>query len=159
MPETMAEKIWGRHVVRSAEGEPDLLYVDLHLVHEVTSPQAFDGLRLAGRTVRRPDLTVATMDHDVPTTPGPVEDPVAARQIEVLQANCEQFGIRLFPMGDANQGIVHVIGPELGLTLPGSSPETSTAIVFGRAWGMVWVARTCSTSLVPIPNASAPNAP
>ena len=79
MPETMAEKIWGRHVVRSAEGEPDLLYVDLHLVHEVTSPQAFDGLRLAGRTVRRPDLTVATMDHDVPTTPGPVEDPVAAR--------------------------------------------------------------------------------
>ncbi len=136
MPETMAEKIWGRHVVRSAEGEPDLLYVDLHLVHEVTSPQAFDGLRMARRTVRRPDLTVATMDHDVPTTPGPVEDPVAARQIEVLQANCEQFGIRLFPMGDANQGIVHVIGPELGLTLPGMTvvcgdSHTSTHGAFG----------------------------
>jgi 3-isopropylmalate/(R)-2-methylmalate dehydratase large subunit len=136
MPETMAEKIWGRHVVRSAEGEPDLLYVDLHLVHEVTSPQAFDGLRMAGRTVRRPDLTVATMDHDVPTTPGPVEDPVAARQIQVLQANCEQFGIRLFPMGDANQGIVHVIGPELGLTLPGMTvvcgdSHTSTHGAFG----------------------------
>ena len=136
MPETMAEKIWGRHVVRSAEGEPDLLYVDLHLVHEVTSPQAFDGLRMTRRTLRRPDLTVATMDHDVPTTPGPVEDPVAARQIEALQVNCEQFGIRLFPMGDANQGIVHVIGPELGLTLPGMTvvcgdSHTSTHGAFG----------------------------
>jgi 3-isopropylmalate/(R)-2-methylmalate dehydratase large subunit len=132
----MAEKIWGRHVVRSAEGEPDLLYVDLHLVHEVTSPQAFDGLRMTRRTLRRPDLTVATMDHDVPTTPGPVEDPVAARQIEALQVNCEQFGIRLFPMGDANQGIVHVIGPELGLTLPGMTvvcgdSHTSTHGAFG----------------------------
>jgi 3-isopropylmalate/(R)-2-methylmalate dehydratase large subunit len=132
----MAEKIWERHVVRSAEGEPDLLYVDLHLVHEVTSPQAFDGLRLAGREVRRPDLTVATMDHDVPTTPGPVEDPIAKRQMEALEANCKQFGIRLFPMGHANQGIVHVIGPELGLTLPGMTvvcgdSHTATHGAFG----------------------------
>ncbi|MDA8303284.1 MAG: 3-isopropylmalate dehydratase large subunit [Actinomycetota bacterium] len=136
MPATMAEKIWERHVVRSAEGEPDLLYVDLHLVHEVTSPQAFDGLRLAGREVRRPDLTVATMDHDVPTTPGPVEDPIAKRQMEALEANCKQFGIRLFPMGHANQGIVHVIGPELGLTLPGMTvvcgdSHTATHGAFG----------------------------
>jgi 3-isopropylmalate/(R)-2-methylmalate dehydratase large subunit len=136
MPATMAEKIWERHVVRSAAGEPDLLYVDLHLVHEVTSPQAFDGLRLAGRHVRRPDLTVATMDHDVPTTPGPVEDPIARRQMEVLEANCKQFGIQLFPMGHANQGIVHVIGPELGLTLPGMTvvcgdSHTATHGAFG----------------------------
>ena len=101
----LADKVWDRHVVRRAEGEPDLLYIDLHLVHEVTSPQAFDGLRMAGRTVRRPDLTIATMDHNVPTTPltGPVEDPVSAKQMEVLAANCEQFGIRLFSMGDRNQ--------------------------------------------------------
>ncbi|MGH9106307.1 MAG: 3-isopropylmalate dehydratase large subunit [Acidimicrobiales bacterium] len=133
---TLAEKVWQRHVVRSAESEPDLLYIDLHLVHEVTSPQAFEGLRLAGRKVRRPDLTVATMDHDVPTTPGPVEDPIAARQMKVLEANCKQFGVRLFPMGHANQGIVHVIGPELGLTQPGMTvvcgdSHTSTHGAFG----------------------------
>ena len=135
---TLADKVWARHLVRSSEDEPDLLYIDLHLVHEVTSPQAFDGLRLAGREVRRPDLTVATMDHDVPTTSlsAPIEDPVAARQMEVLKSNCEEFRIKLFPMGDPNQGIVHVIGPELGLTLPGMTvvcgdSHTSTHGAFG----------------------------
>jgi len=137
-PATLADKIWEHHVVRSQAGEPDLLYIDLHLVHEVTSPQAFDGLRLAGRKVRRPDLTVATMDHDVPTTSlaRPLEDPVAQRQIEVLEQNCQEFGIELFPMGDPDQGIVHVIGPELGLTLPGMTvvcgdSHTSTHGAFG----------------------------
>ncbi len=138
MPSTLADKVWERHVVRASEGEPDLLYIDLHLVHEVTSPQAFDGLRLNGRGVRRPELTVATMDHNVPTTAldGPVEDPVSARQMEVLAANCEEFGIRLFPMGDPNQGIVHIIGPEQGLTQPGMTivcgdSHTSTHGAFG----------------------------
>ena len=137
-PRTLAEKVWERHVVRSAEGEPDLLYIDLHLVHEVTSPQAFDGLRLAGRRVRRPDLTVATMDHNVPTTDllAPVADPVSARQMEVLAANCAEFGIQLYPMGDPGQGIVHIIGPELGLTQPGMTivcgdSHTSTHGAFG----------------------------
>ncbi len=137
-PATMAEKVWRRHIVRSGEGEPDLLYIDLHLVHEVTSPQAFDGLRLAGRPVRRPDLTVATMDHNVPTTAldQPLTDPISARQIEVLASNCAEFGIRLFPMGHANQGIVHIIGPELGLTQPGmvivcGDSHTSTHGAFG----------------------------
>src|SRR6476660_8826399 len=114
---TLAEKVWDAHVVRSAAGEPDLLYVDLHLVHEVTSPQAFDGLRLAGRRVRRPDLTVATMDHNVPTVgiDQPVRDPVSRQQMEVLARNCAEFGIRLYSMGEPLQGIVHVIGPEQGL--------------------------------------------
>jgi 3-isopropylmalate/(R)-2-methylmalate dehydratase large subunit len=118
---TLSEKVWERHVVHRAEGEPDLLYVDLHLVHEVTSPQAFDGLRLSGRRVRRPDLTVATADHNVPTTniDRPVADPVSARQLEVLSQNCAEFGIPCFRMGHARQGIVHVIGPELGLSQPG----------------------------------------
>jgi len=115
---TLSEKVWERHVVRWAEGEPDLLYVDLHLVHEVTSPQAFDGLRLAGRGVRRPDLTLATMDHNVPTAPGP-EDPVSVRQMHALANNCGEFGITLFPTGHIGQGIVHVIGPQMGLTQPG----------------------------------------
>jgi 3-isopropylmalate/(R)-2-methylmalate dehydratase large subunit len=131
MGRTLAEKIWDAHVVRSAEGEPDLLYIDLHLVHEVTSPQAFDGLRLASRTVRRPELIIATEDHNVPTTgitgPGvplegpfsPVTDPVSRTQVETLRKNCAEFGIRLHPMGDAGQGIVHVIGPQLGLSQPG----------------------------------------
>jgi 3-isopropylmalate/(R)-2-methylmalate dehydratase large subunit len=130
-PRTLAEKIWDAHLVRSEEGEPDLLYIDLHLVHEVTSPQAFDGLRAAGRKVRRPDLTIATEDHNVPTTgitgpgvpltgPGsPVTDPVSRTQVEALRKNVAEFGIRLHPMGDAGQGIVHVIGPQLGLTQPG----------------------------------------
>ncbi len=119
MGQTLAEKVWTQHVVASAQGQPDLLYIDLHLVHEVTSPQAFDGLRLAGRRVRRPDLTVATEDHNVPTLPGPIEDETSRTQVETLRANCEQFGVRLFPMGDPDQGIVHIISPELGLTQPG----------------------------------------
>jgi 3-isopropylmalate/(R)-2-methylmalate dehydratase large subunit len=142
MGRTLAEKIWDAHVVRSADGEPDLLYIDLHLLHEVTSPQAFDGLRAASRKVRRPDLTIATEDHNVPTTgiigpgvpsadrsrtspipltgPGsPFTDPVSRTQVEALRKNCAEFGLRLYPMGDADQGIVHVIGPQLGLTQPG----------------------------------------
>src|ERR1700722_16169500 len=137
-PTTLADQVWERHLVRQADGEPDLLYVDLHLVHEVTSPQAFDGLRLAGRGVRRPDLTVATMDHNVPTTAldAPIEGPISARQVEVLAANCEEFGIRLYPMGDPHQGIVHIIGPEMGLTQPGMTivcgdSHTSTHGAFG----------------------------
>ncbi len=137
-PRTLSEKVWDHHVVRRAEGEPDLLYIDLHLVHEVTSPQAFDGLRLAGRRVRRPDLTVATADHNVPTIglDQPLADPVSARQIEALRANCDEFGIPLYPMGHANQGIVHVIGPEQGLTQPGltivcGDSHTSTHGAFG----------------------------
>jgi 3-isopropylmalate/(R)-2-methylmalate dehydratase large subunit len=134
-PRTLAEKVWDRHVVHRADGEPDLLYVDLHLVHEVTSPQAFDGLRLEGRMVRRPDLTVATMDHNVPTGPGPL-DPVSARQMEALSRNAREFGITLFPTGDIGQGIVHVIGPQMGLTQPGlvvvcGDSHTSTHGAFG----------------------------
>ncbi len=120
-PKTLADKVWESHLVRAAEGEPDLLFIDLHLVHEVTSPQAFDGLRMAGRTVRRPDLTVATADHNVPTidVDKPIADPISKKQLEVLTANCEEFGIVCYSMGHANQGIVHVIGPELGLSQPG----------------------------------------
>jgi 3-isopropylmalate/(R)-2-methylmalate dehydratase large subunit len=136
MPETLAEKVWERHVVHRADGEPDLLYVDLHLVHEVTSPQAFDGLRLHGRPVRRPDLTVATMDHNVPTTIGPVTDEISKRQMDALSANAAEFGITLFPMGSPGQGIVHVIGPEQGYTQPGlmivcGDSHTSTHGAFG----------------------------
>ena len=119
MAGTLAEKVWDAHVVRRAEGEPDLLYIDLHLLHEVTSPQAFDGLRLAGRTVRRTDLTLATEDHNVPTTPGPITDPVSRTQVETLRRNCAEFDVTLHPMGDVEQGIVHVVGPQLGLTQPG----------------------------------------
>jgi 3-isopropylmalate/(R)-2-methylmalate dehydratase large subunit len=134
-PTTLAEKVWERHVVRRTDGEPDLLYVDLHLVHEVTSPQAFDGLRLAGRPVRRPELTLATMDHNVPTAPGP-QDPISVRQMDALRRNCNGFGIRLFPTGDIGQGIVHVIGPQMGLTQPGlvivcGDSHTSTHGAFG----------------------------
>jgi 3-isopropylmalate/(R)-2-methylmalate dehydratase large subunit len=135
---TLSDKVWERHVVRSAPGEPDLLYIDLHLIHEVTSPQAFDGLRLSGRTVRRPDLTVATMDHNVPTTDidRPIADPISAKQIAVLAANCAEFGVQLYKMGDPGQGIVHIIGPEQGLTLPGMTivcgdSHTSTHGAFG----------------------------
>jgi 3-isopropylmalate/(R)-2-methylmalate dehydratase large subunit len=135
---TLSDKVWERHVVRSAPGEPDLLYIDLHLIHEVTSPQAFDGLRLSGRPVRRPDLTVATMDHNVPTTDidRPIADPISAKQIAVLAANCAEFGVRLYKMGDPGQGIVHIIGPEQGLTLPGMTivcgdSHTSTHGAFG----------------------------
>ncbi|GAS91272.1 3-isopropylmalate dehydratase large subunit [Mycolicibacterium brisbanense] len=137
-PRTMAEKVWADHVVASQEGEPDLIYIDLHLVHEVTSPQAFDGLRMAGRPVRRPDLTIATEDHNVPTIDidKPIADPVSRTQVETLRRNCEEFGIRLHPMGDAEQGIVHIIGPQLGLTQPGMTvvcgdSHTSTHGAFG----------------------------
>jgi 3-isopropylmalate/(R)-2-methylmalate dehydratase large subunit len=137
-PRTLSDKVWDRHVVHRGDEEPDLLFVDLHLVHEVTSPQAFDGLRLAGRRVRHPELTVATADHNVPTVDvdKPMADPISARQLEVLAANCAEFGITLFPMGHANQGIVHVIGPELGLTQPGMTvvcgdSHTSTHGAFG----------------------------
>ncbi|GAA4762007.1 3-isopropylmalate dehydratase large subunit [Actinomycetospora chibensis] len=139
MGRTLAEKVWDQHVVRHGEGqEPDLLYIDLHLVHEVTSPQAFDGLRLAGRPVRRPDLTIATEDHNVPTLDilAPIADEVSRTQVETLRRNVEEFGIKLYPMGDANQGIVHMIGPELGLTQPGTTvvcgdSHTSTHGAFG----------------------------
>jgi 3-isopropylmalate/(R)-2-methylmalate dehydratase large subunit len=136
MGRTLAEKVWDSHVVRRAEGEPDLVYIDLHLVHEVTSPQAFDGLRLAGRPVRRPDLTLATEDHNVPTTGLTIDDPISSKQVETLRKNCAEFGIRLHPMGDAGQGIVHVIGPQLGVTQPGMTivcgdSHTSTHGAFG----------------------------
>lgn len=136
MARTLAEKVWDEHVVRRADGEPDLLYIDLHLLHEVTSPQAFEGLRMAGRPVRRPDLTLATEDHNVPTTPGPITDPVSLTQVETLRANCAEFGVRIYPMGDAEQGIVHVVGPQLGLTQPGMTvvcgdSHTSTHGAFG----------------------------
>jgi len=138
-PRTLSEKVWDAHVVHAGgDDEPDTLFIDLHLVHEVTSPQAFDGLRLAGRTVHRPDLTIATADHNVPTTDidKPVADPVSAKQLSVLDANCAEFGITCYPMGDANQGIVHIIGPEQGLTQPGMTivcgdSHTSTHGAFG----------------------------
>jgi 3-isopropylmalate/(R)-2-methylmalate dehydratase large subunit len=132
------DKVWDRHVVAAPEGEPALLYIDLHLVHEVTSPQAFEGLDLAGRKVRRPDLTVATMDHDVPTIglDQPIADPLAAQQVEALKRNCAAHGVTLYPLGSVEQGIVHVIGPQLGLTQPGMTivcgdSHTSTHGAFG----------------------------
>jgi 3-isopropylmalate/(R)-2-methylmalate dehydratase large subunit len=147
-PRTLVEKVWDAHVVRSAAGEPDLLYVDLHLLHEVTSPQAFDGLRQAGRRVRRTDLTLATEDHNTPTGYGEpghaarrgdlatIADPVSRTQIETLRRNCAEFGVRLHPLGDDDQGIVHVIGPQLGLTQPGMTivcgdSHTATHGAFG----------------------------
>ncbi len=136
MSPTLADKVWDSHVITRAAGVPDLLYVDLHLVHEVTSPQAFDGLRLAGRTVRRPDLTLATEDHNVPTDTTEITDPVSREQVHTLRRNCTEFGVRLHRMGDAGQGIVHVIGPQLGLTQPGMTivcgdSHTSTHGAFG----------------------------
>ena len=138
MGKTLAEKIWSDHVVRSADNEPDLLYIDLHLIHEVTSPQAFDGLRLAGRPVRRPELTLATEDHNVPTQNInlPIADPVSKLQVDTLRANCAEFGVRIHSLGDAEQGIVHVVGPQLGVTQPGMTivcgdSHTSTHGAFG----------------------------
>ncbi|MCH6469908.1 3-isopropylmalate dehydratase large subunit [Sinomonas terrae] len=139
MGRTLAEKVWDAHVVRKGEaGQPDLLYIDLHLVHEVTSPQAFEGLRLAGRQLRRPDLTIATEDHNTPTLDidKPIADPTSRTQIETLRANCQEFGVRLHPLGDKEQGIVHVVGPQLGLTQPGltivcGDSHTSTHGAFG----------------------------
>src|SRR5262245_16979445 len=137
-PRTLFEKLWSSHVVREAPGEPTLLYIDLHLVHEVTSPQAFDGLRMSGRKVRRPDLTIATMDHNTPTWPldQPVTDEIAKAQLDALERNCHEFGIRLEDRFSPLQGIVHVIGPELGLTQPGMTivcgdSHTSTHGAFG----------------------------
>ena len=138
MARTLAEKVWAAHVVRHAEGEPDLLYIDLHLVHEVTSPQAFDGLRVAGRGVRRPDLTLATEDHNVPTIniDQPIADPISRAQVDALRANCAEFKVPLYPLGSIEQGIVHVVGPQLGLTQPGMTvvcgdSHTSTHGAFG----------------------------
>jgi 3-isopropylmalate/(R)-2-methylmalate dehydratase large subunit len=138
VPRTLFEKVWDAHLVSEPTGRSPILYIDLHLVHEVTSPQAFDGLRGAGRSVRRPERTVATVDHNVPTEPRgtPITDPIAARQIEALQKNCKKFGVRLFDIDSPEQGIVHVIGPELGLTQPGMTivcgdSHTSTHGAFG----------------------------
>ena len=138
MGRTLAEKVWEDHVVRQADGEPDLLYIDLHLVHEVTSPQAFDGLRSAGRPVRRPDLTLATEDHNTPTINilQPIADPVSKAQIDALRRNCEEFGVPIYSLGSIDQGIVHVVGPQLGLTQPGMTvvcgdSHTSTHGAFG----------------------------
>src|SRR3982751_3342490 len=137
-PKTLSEKVWDAHVVHAAPGEPDLLYIDLHLLHEVPSPQAFDGLRLAGRPVRRPDLTIATEDHNTPTLAidKPIADLTSRTQIETLRKNCAEFGVRLHPLGDIEQGIVHVVGPQLGLTMPGitvvcGDSHTSTHGAFG----------------------------
>ncbi len=138
MAKTLAQKVWEDHLVRREPGEPDLLYIDLHLIHEVTSPQAFDGLRLTNRKVRRPDLTIATEDHNTPTIDidKPIADPVSRTQIETLRKNCAEFGVRLHSLGDADQGIVHVVGPQLGLTQPGMTvvcgdSHTSTHGAFG----------------------------
>ncbi len=138
MGQTLAEKVWEAHVVRRAEGEPDLLYIDLHLIHEVTSPQAFDGLRTTGRPVRRPDLTLATEDHNVPTLDidKPIADPISRAQVDALRTNCAEFGVPIRPLGDIDQGIVHVVGPQLGLTQPGMTvvcgdSHTSTHGAFG----------------------------
>ena len=136
MAKTLFDRIWETHVVAEPPGEPALLYVDLHLIHEVTSPQAFESLRLAGRRVRRPDLSIATMDHNVPTEEGPITDPLARAQLQALQRNCEEFGVPLYATGSGREGIVHVIGPELGLTQPGMTvvcgdSHTSTHGAFG----------------------------
>jgi len=138
MSRTLAEKVWSDHIIHEGEGLPDLLYIDLHLIHEVTSPQAFDGLRAAGRPLRRPDLTVATEDHNIPTfdVDKPIADPVSRIQVETLRKNCKEFGVTLFPLGDVEQGIVHVVGPQMGLTQPGMTivcgdSHTSTHGAFG----------------------------
>jgi 3-isopropylmalate/(R)-2-methylmalate dehydratase large subunit len=138
MGRTLAEKVWSDHIIHEGEGLPDLLYIDLHLIHEVTSPQAFDGLRAAGRPLRRPDLTVATEDHNIPTVDvdKPIADPVSRIQVETLRENCKEFGVTLFPLGDVEQGIVHVVGPQMGLTQPGMTivcgdSHTSTHGAFG----------------------------
>lgn len=138
MGKTLSDKVWEQHVVRTAAGEPDLLYIDLHLVHEVTSPQAFDGLRMAGRSVRRTDLTMATEDHNTPTLniTAPIADPVSKLQVDTLRANAAEFGVRIHSLGDLDQGVVHIIGPQLGLTQPGltvvcGDSHTATHGAFG----------------------------
>jgi 3-isopropylmalate/(R)-2-methylmalate dehydratase large subunit len=159
MPRTLFGRVWESHVVREDPGEPALLYVDLHLIHEVTSAQAFDGLRLAGRGVRRPDLSLATMDHNVPTDDGPLSDPLARAQLDALRANCAEFGIPLFATGSGREGIVHVIGPELGLTQPGMTivcgdSHTSTHGAFGAlafGIGTTEVEHVLATQCLPRP--------
>jgi 3-isopropylmalate/(R)-2-methylmalate dehydratase large subunit len=163
MGKTLAQKVWDQHVVRSVPGEPDLLFIDLHLVHEVTSPQAFDGLRLAGRAVRRPDLTLATEDHNIPTlhVDKPIADPVSRTQVEALRRNCAEFGVRLHSLGDVEQGIVHVVGPQLGLTQPGMTivcgdSHTSTHGAFGAlafGIGTSEVEHVLATQTLPQPRA------
>src|SRR5699024_12685603 len=156
----LAEKVWADHVVsRGEDGAPDLIYIDLHLVHEVTSPQAFDGLRLAERPVRRPDLTIATEDHNTPTwdIDKPIAEPTSATQIETLRKNAKEFGLRLHSLGDAEQGIVHVVRPQLGLTQPGTTvvcgdSHTSTHGAFGAlpyAIGTSEVAPVLATQTLP----------
>src|SRR5699024_9582676 len=136
-PQTIIEKVWNKHIIHEEEGKPDLIFIDQHLIHEVTSPQAFEGLRLNNRKVRRPDLTFATMDHNVPTrNRDQVQDPISKKQMETLRKNCEEFGIKLADMYHPHQGIVHVIGPQLGLTQPGKTivcgdSHTSTHGAFG----------------------------
>jgi 3-isopropylmalate/(R)-2-methylmalate dehydratase large subunit len=159
MPKTLFDRIWERHVVREVDGEPALLYVDLHLIHEVTSPQAFEGLRLAGRQVRRPEHSLATMDHNVPTDDGTVRDPLARAQLEMLRSNCAEFGIPLYATGSGREGIVHVIGPELGLTQPGMTivcgdSHTSTHGAFGAlafGIGTTEVEHVLATQTLPRP--------
>ena len=148
-PQTMFEKIWDQHVVHHEPGKQTMLYIDLHLVHEVTSPQAFEGLRLAGRALRRPDLTVATQDHNVPTTDRslPIVDPISKQQIDTLRENCREFGVRLYDLDSINQGIVHVIGPELGFTQPGMTivcgdSHTATHGAFGALGVWDWNQRS-----------------
>ena len=139
MAKTLAEKVWEDHVVvKGEDGAPDLIYIDLQLIHEVTSPQAFDGLRQADRQLRRPDLTIATEDHNTPTLDidKPIQDPTSAKQIATLRENVEEFGVRIHPLGDKEQGIVHIVGPQLGLTMPGitvvcGDSHTSTHGAFG----------------------------
>ena len=138
MGKTLAEKVWDAHIVHQASGEPDLLFIDLHLVHEVTSPQAFDGLRAANRKVRRPELTLLTEDHNVPTQDidKPIADLVSRAQVDALRNNAKEFGLKIFSLGDVDQGIVHVVGPQLGLTQPGMTvvcgdSHTSTHGAFG----------------------------
>jgi 3-isopropylmalate/(R)-2-methylmalate dehydratase large subunit len=162
MPKTLFDRIWEAHLVRDVEGEPALLYIDLHLIHEVTSPQAFESLRLAGRRVRRPDLSLATMDHNVPTEPGPVSDPLARAQLDALRANCDEFGVPLYETGSGREGIVHVIGPELGLTQPGMTivcgdSHTSTHGAFGAlafGIGTSEVEHVLATQCLPRPKPS-----
>jgi 3-isopropylmalate/(R)-2-methylmalate dehydratase large subunit len=161
MGRTLAEKVWEDHVVRQAEGEPDLLFIDLHLIHEVTSPQAFDGLRANSRTVRRTDLTIATEDHNTPTLDidKPIADPVSRAQIETLRKNCAEFGVRLHSLGDTEQGVVHVVGPQLGLTQPGTTvvcgdSHTSTHGAFGAlafGIGTSQVEHVLATQTLPMP--------
>jgi 3-isopropylmalate/(R)-2-methylmalate dehydratase large subunit len=150
MGRTLAEKVWDDHVVRRAEGEPDLLFIDLHLLHEVTSPQAFDGLRKSGRRVRRLDLTIATEDHNTPTLDidKPIADPVSRAQLETLRKNCAEFGVRLHPLGDVEQGVVHVVGPQLGLTQPAAT-RTPPRTARSARWRSASAPRRSSTCWPP----------